>query len=316
MQISIIIPVKNAEAYLERCLDSILKSLKKAGNKKAEILLVDNGSTDNTPKIEQAYAKNYSFIKILNCKTPGAAAAKNLGSQHAHAKYFWFIDADDTITETAITKILEKTHQNPDLIMLGADKLDKNGHKIRYFSPVDETKPDYKSRFIRYGMGPWQVVIKANWWREHNFKFPEGIIHEDMALMSILILYTDHLTHIDQPLYHYYETANSVLHSQKWDKKYFDIFPALEYLHAGFKAAHADQTYEKELEWFFIWNLLIDSAADFKKFKQGRPGFVKSRAILKRYYPHWRHNPFLHTKPWKLKLLVRMNYYGINKPKI
>ena len=315
MNISIIIPIKNSAKTLPRCIDSILKSKQNAKIKDLEILLIDNGSTDDSIQIEQDYQKIYSFIKILNCQTPGAAAAKNYGAKNAKSDYLWFIDADDYIAESALTLIFKKLNQtHPDLLMFSADQLDQNAKITRHLSAVDHTDPNYKSRFIRYGMGPWQVVIKTKWWQNHHFKFQEGYIHEDMGLMSALILHTDRYQSIDDALYFYCETQNSVLHSKKWDQKYFDIFPALKHLYELFKKANAEKTYASELEWFFVWNLLIDSAADFKKWPEGRPGLKKSREMLKTYFPHWRQNPFLKQKPWKLKLLVRMNYYGINKP--
>ena len=69
------------------------------------------------------------------------------------------------------------------------------------------------------------------------------------------------------------------------------------------------EKYHDELEWFFIWNLLIDSAADFSKFAEGKEGFKFSREMLKKYFPNWRKNRFLREKPLKLRIRVRLNYY-------
>ncbi|MBO7718505.1 glycosyltransferase [Candidatus Saccharibacteria bacterium] len=306
LDISIVIPVYNSEKYLKRAAESVVSSL---GKIDGEILLVENNSTDKSLDVIQELIKTYKGkISVLHYSTPGASPSRNLGMKKARGEYVWFIDADDTITPDAIPKLLTKARQEKaDIVMFGAERIYENGHKD-YLSPVDESMKNYKSRFVRYGMGPWQILIRRKWWQEYGFSFKEGIIHEDMELMSALILYTDRYTSIDEPLYSYYQTSESVLHKKKFNPHVFDIFPALEGLYQRFEKAGAEKAYHAELEWFFIWNLLIDSAKDFSRFKEGRSGFTRSREMLKKYFPNWRRNKFLRQKPLKLQIYVRMNY--------
>ena len=307
MLISIIIPVHNAEKYLGRCLDSVIKSLEKT---KGEILLIEDGSTDRTLEIIEDYRQKYlKLVRVLRSNTRGASAARNLGAKVAKGKYIWFIDADDYISEDAVTKLLDEAEKaSADLVMMRARRIAKDG-STSDLSAIDPNTLDYKSRFVRYGMGPWQILIRRKWWQENEFNFREGIIHEDMELMSSLILYTDNFTSLDEPLYFYCENPESVLHKKDFNPHIFDIFPALEGLYQKFVDKKAGEKYHDELEWFFIWNLLIDSAKDFGKFPEGRPGFKRSREMLQNYFPNWRQNRFLKQKPLKLKLRVRLNYY-------
>jgi glycosyltransferase involved in cell wall biosynthesis len=277
---------------------------------KGEILLVNNQSQDKSLEIAKKYQKEHpQLIHVLQCHTPGAAAVRNYGMAKAKGEYVWFIDADDYIAEDAIQKLLAKARQTEaDMVMLGAKRLAKNG-TTSYLSAVEADRRDTKSRFIRYGMGPWQVLIRRQWWLEHGFKFQEGMIHEDMELMSSLILYTDKFASVDEPLYFYCENPESVLHKTKFSPHIFDIFPALEGLRQKFISADAYAKYHDELEWFFIWNLLIDSAKDFAAFPEGKPGFKRTRQMFLRYFPEWRKNRFLREKSIKLKVRVRLNYY-------
>ena len=304
--ISVIIPVFNAEKYLKRCVDSVLKSL---GDLSGEVLLVDNDSSDDSLALCREYAKKYpKIVSVSQCHTPGAAAVRNFGVSKAKGKYIWFIDADDWISEDAITKLAASANKTEaDIVMMGAERVYPDGHRD-YLSPVSPDEPDYKSRFVRYGMGPWQVMIRRKWCIDNKFTFKERFIHEDMELMSALILYTDKLASVNEPLYFYSQNDESVLHQKKFNPHIFDIFPALEGLYQRFNEAGAEQKYHDELEWFFIWNLLIDSAKDFGQFPEGQPGFQRSREMLKKYFPEWRKNRFLREKPLKLQIRVRLNY--------
>ena len=275
-----------------------------------EIILINNNSDDGSPKLMKALRKKYpKIINVLECSTPGASPCRNLGTSKAKGEYIWFIDADDYIDQRAVKVLVAKADETgADLVMMGAERVYEDG-STSYLSAVDKTRKDYKSRFVRYGMGPWQVLIRRKWWGRHGFTFKEGIIHEDMELMSALILYTDTFESIDMPLYFYRQTPNSVLHKHFWSEKAYDIFPALEGLYGRFKAVRAEKQYHDELEWFFIWNLLIDSAKDFAAFPEGKPGFKRSREMLTKYFPAWRKNRFLKEKPLKLRVRVRLNYH-------
>lgn len=304
MDISIVIPVFNAEKYLKRCVESVLKTVKNFDGK-AEILLVDNGSTDGSLEI----AQGFKGVSVLQCHTAGAAAVRNYGMAHAHGEYVWFVDADDEITPESIPLLMEAAEdRDANLVMMGAKRIYADGH-TDYLSAVRPDEPDFKSRFVRYGMGPWQCLIRRKWWNKNKFSFREGMIHEDMELMSALILYVDgKYAAVDEPLYLYYQNNESVLHKSKFSEHIFDIFPALEGLYERFEEAGAGTKYHDELEWFFIWNLLIDSAKDFASFPEGRVGFARSRKMLKKYFPNWRKNRFLRQKSLKLRGRVLFNY--------
>ena len=309
MDLSIIIPIYNSEKYLGRCLESIVESLGRFVGR-AEVLLVDNNSTDDSSAVMKGYQKKYPGIIYLYKQTiPGAAATRNYGASKAKGKYIWFIDADDTIRNDSISRLIKMANkESADLVMIGMERIFPDGHS-NYLSAVCPNQKNYKSRFVRYGLGPVQVLIRRSWWKQHDLKFHEGIIHEDMELMSSLILYTDNFACIDEPLYNYYQNPDSVLHKSSWDEHCFDIFPALEGLYKKFEQADAAKKYHDELEWFFIWNLLIDSAKDFSKFPEGKKGFQCSRKMLKEYFPNWRKNKFFKEKSKRLRARVRLNYY-------
>ena len=307
MIISVIIPVFNAQKYIDRCIDSVIRSLEKS-KQKYEVIAVDNGSADKSLDILHKKAQKNKKIIVKVCENPGAAAARNFGAKLARGKYIWFIDADDEITENSASLLIEKAEEtDAEFVMMGATRIYSDGH-TDYLSAVKANASNTKSRFIRYGAGPWQFLIRRDWWQKNNFLFQEGLIHEDMELMSVLILYTNKFSSVDKPLYLYYQNDGSILHKKEFDPHIFDIFPVLESLYNRFEKIGATEKYHDELEWFFIWNLLIDAAKDFGKFPEGKPGFKRSREMMKSYFPNWRKNRFLKEKSLKLRIKIRLNY--------
>ena len=309
IDVSVIIPVYNAEKYVERCAESVVGALKNF-NGKSEILITDNDSQDDSLKIIQKLAKKYpKLIRVLQCHTPGAGAVRNYAVREAKGEYFWFIDADDEVTPDSVNKLMHEARKSgADFVMLGLSKVFPDGHTdlVPAFSPQ---KPDFASRFIRSELGPVQVFVRREWYLKHDFRFLEGIIHEDMDMMPALMLYTDKISYIDEPLYIYYQNPDSVLHKLEWTEHYFDIFPALESLYRRFDEVGAVKKYHAELEWFFIWNLLMDSAEYYTKFPEGREGLKRSREMLKKYFPHWRKNKFLKNCNLRTRLKIILNYY-------
>ena len=115
---SIIIPVYNAEKYLPKCIDSLIKQT----FKKFEIICINDGSSDKSLNILKRYATNDTRIKIFTQKNSGPAVARNLGLEKAQGKYLWFIDADDWIEEKAceiLNNIINKN--SPDITIFASN---------------------------------------------------------------------------------------------------------------------------------------------------------------------------------------------------
>ena len=125
--ISIIIPVYNVEKYLNKCLNSVIEQT----YKNIEVILIDDGSTDNSGKICDEYAKNDIRIKIIHQQNGGVSTARNNGLEHATGKYITFVDSDDYIEkemiETMAKKIMKK---NADIVICGVTDRDEENNII------------------------------------------------------------------------------------------------------------------------------------------------------------------------------------------
>ena len=126
-EISIIVPVYNAEKYLEKCLDSLIGQT----FENIEILCVNDGSTDNSPAILHRYAKMDPRVHVFDRPNSGPASARNAGLDHARGKYLMFCDADDEYTPSMCQEMYQAiTEQNVDLVMCNTFCYNKEGKEV------------------------------------------------------------------------------------------------------------------------------------------------------------------------------------------
>lgn len=132
IKISIVIPVYNVEKYLQECVDSVVKQ----SYKNIEIILVDDGSKDNSPKLCDELAKTDDRIKVIHKENGGLSSARNAGMKVITGDYFVFLDSDDYWTDLDFLKkiVNDKLIMNPDIIILDIQKIRnfwKNIQEIR-----------------------------------------------------------------------------------------------------------------------------------------------------------------------------------------
>lgn len=183
-KLSIIVPVYNVSNYLEECLDSLLKQ----EIDDYEVIMIDDGSTDNSYEIVEEYAKRYDNFHGYTKKNQGLGHSRNMGAELATGDYITFVDSDDIIPNASyyeMLKSLEKT--NSDFVI---------GNVIRFNSSVsfesvlhtNVFKENYESINITthpellYDTTAWNKVYQMSFWRKHDFKFPEGMLYEDIPV--------------------------------------------------------------------------------------------------------------------------------------
>ena len=167
--ISVIVPIYNAEAYLAECIKSIIQQT----YNNLQIILVNDGSTDNSRTIAEQYARQDKRIELYSQVNKGQSAARNIGLQHATGDYISFIDADDYIDADFYTTLLHAFDINTDVVQIGYKRV-YNG------SVLSERLPHSFYQFTT----PWMRLYRRNVLTQSNLHFMEGIIYEDV-LFSI-----------------------------------------------------------------------------------------------------------------------------------
>lgn len=219
-KISVIIPVYNAEKYLTKCLNSIVNQT----YTNLEIILVNDGSKDNSLNICYEYKKKDDRIKVINNDNHGASYSRNCGISISTGEYIMFIDADDYIENNFIERLITcNEYETYDLfISCYTDFYDKNIFKEKKL--IDENiltfdlKKDYLN-IVKYLRTPWGKIYKLNIIKENNIKFPEDYITaEDQIFNFRYLKYIKKYRFLNECLYFYrHENKNSLSSSKSYE---------------------------------------------------------------------------------------------------
>lgn len=247
--ISVIVPIYNVEKYLDKCIQSIIGQT----YKNLEIILVDDGSKDNSGKICDKYAKEDSRIKVIHKKNGGMSDARNKGLEAASGKYIQFVDSDDYMAENMMEILHKDLIENDADISLCAHYIvrenefstDASYEKIVYTNreAIEEFLLDTKIRSY-----VWNKMFKKSLF--DNIKFPTGRVFEDLLTISKIFTEAKRLVLDDTPLYYYVQREGSVLHTQTKELR-------LAYINATFEVYDYIKSKFDNMEKFYNFNIAL-----------------------------------------------------------
>lgn len=224
IKLSIIIPVFNVDEYLNACLKSLIKSVKDG----IEVILIDDGSTDDSPLICDRYAKKYSFVKVKHKKNGGLSSARNAGIDIAKGDWIAFIDSDDLVVNnycSAILRFITKC-SNAEIIMFNyATFYDNEIHfkdiKVNVPTKINKDTAMYYLTTEKWGNYFWSKIFKNSLFQ--NIKLPVGRNYEDIATMYKYFNLANSIYASDTPLYLYRQRKGSIIHANMLNKKVSSI---------------------------------------------------------------------------------------------
>lgn len=228
--LSIIVPVYNVEEYLPKCLDSICNQ----SFKDFELILVNDGSTDNSYNICNAYSKKDKRIIIVNKQNGGLSSARNAGIELATGEYIGFVDSDDWIDLDMYELLINNIKKNDADIAICNDKKvvnknvlsSTNTNKVRVYS--QEKAIEALIEGVHFQEYAWNKVYKRTLFTD--IRFPEEKLYEDVFVMYKLFLKSCKIIHIDSAKYYYLQRNGSILNSCFSIKK-MDLIEACEKRH-------------------------------------------------------------------------------------
>ena len=208
--ISVIVPIYNAETYLAKCIESLIHQSYRA----LQIILVNDGSTDNSLSIAREYAKQDSRIEIYTQENQGQSAARNNGLKHATGEWIAFVDADDYIDNDFYEQLLRHIAKN-DCVQIGYRRVTADGEILK------EKCPRHFYQFT----SPCMRLYRHDVLTQHRLTFPEGMIYEDVIFS--LDFWAISPTYVQLPYTGYNYTFNALSttakRNQEKEKQLFKI---------------------------------------------------------------------------------------------
>lgn len=230
MKLSIIVPVYNVEAYLPECLESCVRQ--DMTPIEYEIIVVNDGSQDNSSRIISDYSRKYSNIIVVNKENGGLSSARNTGIKRARGEYLWFVDSDDWIEENCLCSLQAKLDTTADIVTLNAILHIGETEKriIRDLSPSQlyAGKEIYRKSYIFPYSGAPFYVIRKDFLLANDLFFHEGIYYEDLLFTSEMLCLAKSCAVHDKPCYYYRIRENSITTSEISEKKIRDMLLVMD----------------------------------------------------------------------------------------
>ena len=214
-KITIIIPVYNKEEYFSRCFDSIISQID-IDKHQFEILVVDDGSKDNSHLIIEEYVNNHpSLFTYLRQENSGVSVARNNALRKASGEFVIFLDADDELLDGTLPKVFDYLNANNDIDMLVTVQTRNNGvtEKIASVHGLVEGViytgvEAYKAGYVRLNAGGG--ICRTDFLRKHNILFPVGVRNsEDTIFFGVVQTYAMKIAYLNLPFYRIHEIQGS-----------------------------------------------------------------------------------------------------------
>lgn len=300
--ISIIVPIYNAEKYLKKCIDSLVNQTKK----EIEIILINDGSTDSSERIIKEYKDER--IKYFKNKNQGIGKTRNFGIEKATGKYLLFVDSDDYLDKNACEKLYNKIENDSlDLLVYDFYREFDNGkkeeEKLQKFD-ISNLKENPKL-LLNINLSPWNKLYKTEVIKGNNTKFVENLKYEDAPFVVEAIINSKRIGKLDESLYYYMIHSNSETTIR--DKRIFDILEIVDIIRKKVKKLKSDSINEvlDTLTISILMNYNIQQRMQKNK-KVGMEFIDKSFEYLQRNIPNYKNNVYFKDRNM-LKSIIEKN---------
>ena len=207
--VSIIVPVYNVEKYLDRCMHSLINQT----YTDLEIILVNDGSTDDSGKMCDQYLNSDSRIKVIHQENQGLSAARNTGLDVAKGELVFFVDSDDYLDVCAIEMMISKmSRDQADIVACGIKKVGDIDELFTNKNPGMWSGHESVIQMMRNNnlcTVAWNKLYKRELFE--NIKYPIGVLHEDEATTYKLLYESSIVSYTPKPYYYYFQRDNSIM---------------------------------------------------------------------------------------------------------
>ncbi len=278
-KISVIVPVYNVEEYLDECLVSIVNQT----YKNLEILVIDDGSTDNSGKMCDDWAKKDKRIKVFHKENGGLSSARNVGLKHATGKWIGFIDSDDYIDVTMYEKMLLNS-KDAEMVSCGVYAFSKSeGHKVEYpYKKINSNSDVIKTIFKISDPMVWHRIYLKSYINDLLF-IEEVKIAEDYPFIYSYLDKIKNVAHVNESLYYYRQRENSLIHVMD-PKKFITSIESLSIANSYLEKYNVFERYNLQSDCicnFYIYKHKLGKNYDYSKYEKIINSYIQ-KGILKR----------------------------------
>jgi len=218
MKFSIVVPVYNVEKYLENCLDSIINQ----SYDNFEIIIVNDGSTDNSKNIIDMYLKKYpKKIKAFDKKNGGLSDTRNYAIKYISGDYLLFCDSDDYLDKELLYKINNILKEKKyDLVKYLFNIVDENGNTIKKENCELSGNLSFEEILtLEYSDSACCYAFNVDFWKKNDFKFEVGRVHEDFGLIPMVLLLSNSIYLLNYQGYNYLVRSDSITNGSVKNKR-------------------------------------------------------------------------------------------------
>ena len=282
MVLSLIVPVYNVEAYLQKCVDSLLvQDLPEADY---EIILVDDGSTDNSGQLCDKLAIGRNNIRVIHQPNRGLGAARNTGIAAAGGTYIQFVDSDDYLCPNVLGGIIHQLeNQGLDILRINYRNVRQDGEVFepnKYSKPFDNYSDDvcdgltFLNERLGFACYAVQFVCRASLLKQEGNGFREGILYEDVDWAPRILLQAKRVASCQTMVYNYLYRLDSITRNSDADRKRKSVEDKLQLIEAMNERCAAI----KDHRWFdgMITQTALSVLSDVSRFfYKGKKEYIK-----------------------------------------
>ena len=299
-KVSVIVPVYNVEKYIGKCLDSLVSQTLQD----IEIIIVNDGSKDESERIIEQYRSKYADkITYVKKENGGLSDARNYGMKYATGDYIAFLDSDDYVDVTIYEKLYNKAiDENCDYV--------ECGFIWKYEDHEDrDYDRDYRDKYelLAYAnVVAWNKLIKRDLLEEVGVEFPKGLRYEDVEFFYKLVPYIKKIGVVKECLINYVQRNNSIIKTQ--NERTGEIFIVTDNVIKFYKENGFYNEYKEALEYAYSRILLCSSFFRIVKIHDGK---VRKKLLnltwkkIKENFPNWKKNKYLREGITKKKIYMR-----------
>lgn len=289
---SVILPIFNVENYLERCIESVLSQ----NFTDYEVILVDDGSTDNSSRICDEYAGKYGFIKVIHKVNNGLSSARNAGLDMSSGKYILWFDSDDWVEKNTLSLIRNSIgKKEPDVVKFNYVRhiekgivVCKSNSKPGWYKGKEKIDKLIKLAFRtagNYGLSACMHAYRIDFLKKSKLAFvsEKKVGSEDFLFNLEVLLCADEILILPNALYHYELRVGSLTqqYRDKLPEKYTNLFIILRDI---LSRQDNSEGYMKELYHFYIWILMYGTCLVNEYNVIDDHSMTEGRRNIKKYF--------------------------------